>query len=242
MTLNTPDSAQPDVAQARSQRDRARRRARRLGVAALPVAALLLSACGLLPIPGVPPSLPDTAPDHDPVPTTEPTDPDSELGEIVDLLGPDDPVIAVDWFIEKPVYELRLLAYMDGLVPTGETSCETEMDQFILLELEYRILPAQAEQTEQGDPFWTWGTEFLGETPDGTVAAGNTLIADRWCMAEGDGSLVSVKMLAGETYHGYLLIDVPEDTTAIIWKATGLYAEPSYRWNLADIPVLPELP
>lgn len=215
-------------------------RRRIVGVVALLTTAPLLSACFQFPAPSGAPTAPE--PDEIPSSTAAPEEPTTTTTEskplpteIVDL-SPGQPATAVNFFIGKPVFELRVLAYRGGLGPASpESRCdEPEWGQYMSIEVEYKILPALSEW---GDTYSTRTIEFYGETPDGKMyQSSNPIGVDLWCFGEPAGSLMSVKMAPGETYQGYFLLDVPEDTTAIIWEAQAEYDDPSYRWNLADLP------
>lgn len=179
---------------------------------------------------------PTTDEPTDPATTDEPTDPattdeptDAQTAGPMTDLGPGEPALASSG--GTPIAEVRLLGTTPGWEPDSTMFCsEAENGQYLAIDLEFTTLPALAEQDP---PTYSFIGLEMGALAGDTVIETSAVIG-LFCLdtAEQPPS----EMEPEQTYTGTVLLDVPEDVTAVTF--TNLFDftgdNGPYRWVLAD--------
>jgi hypothetical protein len=163
----------------------------------------------------------------------EPTDdPGGSAGGFTDLTGTD-PALVMGLTATDPIAELRLQEVVTDWQPDGNSMLcsDPENGQYLGLKFELTTTDALAEEDPPTYNFIGWE---IGAQVDGVTIESNGFGSGLFCL--GEGQQFPSDMEPGQTYEGWVILDVPDTVTAAIYDDPLDFTGDGgmYRWVLAD--------
>lgn len=170
--------------------------------------------------------------------TDQPTDAEttdgggSDTGSYTDLTG-DDPAMVMGYTATDPIAELRLQEIETDWQPSGSSIMCGEPENGTYLAAKFELTTTDALSQEDPATYTLTGLEF-GAQVDGVDIETTGFMSGIFCLDSSEQ--FPSEMQPGETYEGWILLDVPDTVTAMTYSAPFDFmgTSPSYRWVLAD--------
>lgn len=171
--------------------------------------------------------------------TEEPTDAettedsgDGDSGGYTDLTG-DSPASIMGYTAADPIGELRLQEVVTDWQPSASSMLCGDPENGQYLGMKFQITTTEA-LAEEDPPTYTFIGWEIGAQVDGVDIETNGFSSGIFCLSSEEQ--FPSEMQPGETYEGWVVLDVPDTVTAITYAELFSFSDDanSYRWVLAD--------